>query len=70
LLIIGAILEKSLTLTVFPVEIKPMENQYSEGFKTGMFKETIRISVDTCVYRQWESTQYAVDTLPMATYSR
>jgi len=61
-------LEKSLTVTVFPVEIKSIENQYSEGFKTGMFKETIRIILDTCVYRQWESTQYALHTFPLATF--
>ena len=61
-------MEKSLTLAIFPVEVKPIENEYSEGFKAGMFKETIRISTTTCVYRRWESTQYAVDTLPMANF--
>ncbi len=63
-------MEKSLTLAIFPVEIKPIENEYSEKFKTGMFKETIRFSTATCVYRRWESTQYTVDTLPMANFPK
>jgi hypothetical protein len=61
-------LEKSLTLTVFPGEVKPIENEYSEGFKTGMFKETIRINDATCVYHRWESTQYAIESLPMSNF--
>ncbi len=61
-------MKKKLRLTVFQVEVKPVENEYSEKFKTGMFKEAIRISEKTCVYRRWESTQYAVETMPMANF--
>lgn len=59
-------MEKKFTLTVFPVEIRPHDNEYSKRFINDMFKETIRISNTTCVYRQWEFTQYAIDSLPMA----
>jgi len=59
-------LKKKITLTVFPAEIKFNNNEYSKRFRTDMFQETIRINNITCVYRQWEFTQYVVESLPLS----
>ncbi len=58
--------EKKLELEVFPVKFKTYPNEYTEKLKTGMFKESIKINPLTCVYRQWESTRYSLDSIPTA----
>ena len=59
-------MEKNLTLAIFPVVMEPYDNEYTEKLKTGMFKESIRINVLTCVYRRWESTQISGESMPMS----
>ncbi len=58
--------EKKLELVIFPVNLTTYPNEYTEKFKTGMFKESIKIDPMTCVYRRWESTCYAMDSIPTA----
>ncbi len=61
-------MEKNITLTIFPVEMKLYVSEYAEKLKTGMFKESIRINNSTCVYRRWESTQISCESMPMARF--
>lgn len=58
-------MEKNIKLTIFPVELIPYDSAYTEKFKTSMFKETIRINNEICVYRHWETTQIAFESMPM-----
>ncbi len=57
---------KSNQLTVFNMKLITYPNEYSEKFKTGMFKEAIKVDPLTGVYRKWESTRYSLDGMPTA----
>lgn len=61
-------MDNKITLTIFPVEIKPSDNEYSEQLKTGRFIETIRVDKTAGVYRRWEFTQASYESMPMARF--
>lgn len=53
-------------LVVFESTIKTYPNPYADKFKTGMFKECIKVDPMTGVYRKWETTLYTMDSMPTA----
>jgi adenine specific DNA methylase Mod len=61
-------LENKITLTIFPVDIKPSDNEYSDQLKTRRFKEAIRVDETACVYRRWEFTQVSYESMLMARF--
>lgn len=60
----GENVEKQLSVKVYPVDIVTISNDYYVAFQKGMFKETIRINPESCVYRKWETTQYTLESAP------
>ncbi len=61
-------MDNKITLTIFSVDIKPSDNEYSEQLKTGHFKEAIRVDEISCVYSRWEFTQASYESMPMARF--
>ena len=53
-------------LVVFTMKVKMYPNEYSEKFKSGMFRECIKIDPLTCVYRHWDTTRYSLESMPTA----
>lgn len=58
--------EKRLEIVVFSPDLKEYVNEYSRKFKTEMYVEKINVNPLTCVYNQWKSTRYKMDSMPTA----
>lgn len=52
-------------ITVEAQAVHHFENEYYEKLQN-MFTEKIRVNPETCVYKQWPSTQYASENQPFS----
>ncbi len=56
----------NVTIYVHPVKVNVYSNEYSKKLEANRFKETVRINPLTCVYKKWDSTRYALPSMPTA----
>ncbi len=56
----------NVSIYVHPIEVTVYTNEYTQKLKNKLPKDSINIDPLTCVYKKWETTNYALPGMPTA----